>query len=454
MKLRTKLTVICCLILLFALILTNLLVYNFYSGSSLKEATQTAFAETIRVKYEFESFFKDVSGANEKQIITYHFKYNQDLYTVCFKNGEEYYNNTIFSYDDLENGKWSDSLEIMHRKLNYKDKSFLVFKFDSFGANFFHIVDITPTYDKIMSLTLTMALVSLSVIVVFVLLTSLIIRKTLSPLKSLSEGTKSIAEGDYTKRVSIKTKDEIGSLANDFNSMAEAVEKHANALEESEKRTTLLMGNLTHELKTPLTAISGYAQTLLSVKLTEEDKNDALSYIHAESKRLDRLSKKMIRLLEIESNTEITFEKIEVESLFDAVIQACAQTAKSKNVNLVKKECNCIVFGDFDLLCTVFMNLTDNAIKASKEGDSVELFAEKGCICVRDYGAGIPKDEINRITEPFYMVDKSRSRKNGGAGLGLALVQLILKHHGFTLRIESQPNIGSTFGVITDTKNY
>ncbi|MBE6642038.1 MAG: HAMP domain-containing protein [Ruminococcaceae bacterium] len=452
MKLRTKLVIISSIILLFALLLTDFFVLDRYSDNAVKEATSAGCNDSLRVKYEFESFFSGFSGNNEKQMIAYHFKYNQELYTVCYKNGEEYYNNTVFSLEELESGKWHDSFELPYKKLDYKDKRLLVFKFDSFGSSFFNIVDITDTYEKIFSLAVTMAFVSLAVTVISVILISLIIQKTLSPLKLLSEGTKSIAGGDYSKRVAVKSSNEIGSLANDFNSMAEAIEKHSRELSESEKRTALLMANLTHELKTPLTAISGYAQSLRALKLSDSDKDEALAYIDGESKRLDRLSKKMIRLLEIDRNTDIAFEEIAVDRLFDEVIRTCSSFAETKSVELVKGKCDGVIFGDFDLLCTVFINLTDNAIKASENGSSVELFAENNGLFVRDHGMGIPEDEISRITEPFYMVDKSRSRKNGGSGLGLALVKVILKHHGFTLRIESQPNIGSTFGVITETE--
>ena len=122
-----------------------------------------------------------------------------------------------------------------------------------------------------------MLCISALVILISVAVLSVVVRRTLAPLSELSKGAKSIAKGAYEKRVAIKTRDEVGALADDFNSMAEAVERHTKELEESEERKTLFMGNLTHELKTPLTAISGYAQTMRTVELSDDDRNEALT---------------------------------------------------------------------------------------------------------------------------------------------------------------------------------
>jgi len=209
----------------------------------------------------------------------------------------------------------------------------------------------------------------------------------------------------------------------------------------------LFKGNLTHELKTPLTAISGYAQTMRTVELSADDKNEALTYIYEDSKRLDRFAKKMMRLLEVDRDTEIAMEEISLDKLFEAAVRTCTVSAKDKDITLNIGGCNGTIQGDFDLMCDVLINLIDNAIKASPEGASVNLYTENEDIVVEDYGCGIPESEIARITEPFYMVDKSRSRKSGGAGLGLALTKLILNHHGMEMRVESEVEKGTKITV-------
>ena len=108
---------------------------------------------------------------------------------------------------------------------------------------------------------------------------------------------------------------------------------------------------------------------------------------------------------------------------------------------------------DVDLMESLLVNLLDNAIKASEEGSVIELHGEKGCIWVQDHGKGIPKEEIPKITEAFYMVDKSRSRKAGGIGMGLALCQKIAEIHGARLLIESTVGVGTRICVIFQEEN-
>ena len=204
------------------------------------------------------------------------------------------------------------------------------------------------------------------------------------------------------------------------------------------------MADFSHELKTPLTAISGYAQTLRTVKLSEEDREEALGYIYTEIKRLDRLAKKMMRLMQLDSEESLQMLPVDNKQLLRAVIETCKPAAEQKGVALRTGECGGTVRGDFDLLHDAMCNLADNAIKASGPGQTVILSASDDALTVTDEGCGIPKDEIKNLTEPFYMVDKSRSRQSGGAGLGLSLVKRIAQLHGAELEIESTVGEGTT----------
>lgn len=448
MKLRTKIVCISSIVILLALLTTNLIIHTICSDSMIDEATNAAYIESNEVKNNFEKFLSQLNGKVGIIETEYFFKTNRDDYTICVHNGEEYYNNTVLTLNDITTDGYN-----LHNELTYKEhsvvgKNILIFKSStSVGIELYHIVDITHVYEKIGSLALIMLCISVLVILISVAVLSVVVRRTLAPLSELSKGAKSIAKGAYEKRVAIKTRDEIGALADDFNSMAEAVERHTKELEESEERKTLFMGNLTHELKTPLTAISGYAQTMRTVELSTDDRNEALTYIYAESKRLDRLAKKMMRLIELDHDTEIAMEEIPLKDLFDAAVRTCTVSAKDKGITLNIGDCSGTLQGDFDLMCDVLINLIDNAVKASPEGAEVKLYTEDGAIVVEDFGCGIPPAEIAKITEPFYMVDKSRSRKSGGAGLGLALTKLILTHHGMEMRVESEVGKGTKIAV-------
>lgn len=259
----------------------------------------------------------------------------------------------------------------------------------------------------------------------------------------MNETTKRLAEGNYDQRVVVRRKDEIGQLEESFNKMAEAVETSTRNLEESERRKTLFMGNLTHELKTPMTAISGYAQTLLSTKISRENQEAALLYIYEECGRLERLSKKMMKLLELDQDESLFFVDTPVSCLFEAAAKSCEVILTEKQMTL-----ECIEHGEHflvepDLMTDVLINLIDNGVKASDTGGKIILRAYDDRIEVQDFGQGIPTEEQEKIMEPFYMVDKSRSHKSGGAGLGLALTAMIAKRHNISIRIDSKEGEGT-----------
>ena len=317
------------------------------------------------------------------------------------------------------------------------------------GFELIHLCDVTGTYFAMYSLAGRIAVISLCVVTVAVLILFVILRRALRPLQALSQGARAMAAGAYGQRVPDSRRDEIGALGHDFNKMAQAVEEHIKEVEDSEEKKTLFMGSLTHELKTPLTAIFGYAQTLRVQKLSEEDKALALGYICQESQRLDRLSKKMLRLLELDREAHLTLEPVPVSEIFQGAAAAMAPAAQAKGVGLIVSPCEGEVEADRDLLTEVVVNLIDNAVKASPPGTAVELYTEDGAMVVEDRGCGIPAEEIGRLTEPFYMVDKSRSRKSGGAGLGLALSAVILRRHGMALHIDSAPGSGTKITIFT-----
>ena len=310
--------------------------------------------------------------------------------------------------------------------------------------NLYHVTSIKYVDQRMQNLAIYMAIITCLVLLVMAGIISVILKHSLRSLKELNETASDIAKGNYDKRVNVRGKNEIAALGTTFNQMAEAVEIRTKSLEESEQQKTLFMGNLTHELKTPLAAISGYAQTLLTVRLDEEDEQEALTYIDEECKRLERLSKKMLRLLELDTEQKLELHEIPVKQLFERTKRLCWKLLESKDIRLLCEEHGECFMVEEDLMTEVLMNLVDNAAKASKQGDTIRLIAKDHQILVQDTGCGIPEEEQKKILEPFYMIDKSRSRKNGGAGLGLALTALILKRHDVTLEIESEEGKGTT----------
>ena len=240
--------------------------------------------------------------------------------------------------------------------------------------------------------------------------------------------------------------DEVGALAKDFNAMAASVEQHIAELTETAERQRLFIGGVTHEFKTPLTALLLNADSLQNTYLDEEERSAALARIEHQTRWLERLVQKLLKLITLDQKPEL--QPVSVPELLDRVRESTADTLAARGVSL---ETDCRVESlelDADLMQDVLVNLVDNASKASREGQTVTLSADETGFAVRDQGCGIPQEEIDRITEPFYMVDRSRSKKLGGVGLGLALVKEIVQAHGGRLEIESTVGEGTTVRVI------
>ena len=209
------------------------------------------------------------------------------------------------------------------------------------------------------------------------------------------------------------------------------------------------MGAFAHELKTPLTAIIGYADVLRSHKLDEEKSFLSANYIYTEGKRLEAMS---FRLLDI-----IVAKKEEaqlIETSAEEIFGYLQEMFNGDNHNM-KFEFSCdegTVWAEVNLIKTVLVNLIDNACKASEEGSVIRVRGRKidggYWFEVEDEGIGIPREEQNKITKAFYMVDKSRARSKNGAGLGLALCVEILKIHHSELVIESEQGKGSRIGFV------
>ena len=435
MKLRTRLALLCGAVVCLTILLSIGLIFQMSRQVVLDQAQNSAYAESQSVFRGSENYCRSLYGGVSRSAAAYYLKSQGDDYSILLQDGEVFYNQTVLNPASLSRTE-QQAVLLEGRRL-------LVFTFSTeFSFELIHIVDITDAYLALNALALRVAGIGLAVVALAFLAVFVILRRSLRPLQALSAGAESIAAGAYGQRVPETGRDEIAELGRDFNKMAQAVEAHIQEVEDSEEKKTLFMGSLTHELKTPLTAISGYAQTLRAVKLSQEDREAALEYIYQESKRLDRLSKKMLRLLELDQS-ELDRDTVAVEELFRSAAGTCAPAAEKKSVRIEMGGCQGTVTGDRDLLDEAVINLIDNAVKASCPGDVVRLYTQDGAMVVEDQGVGIPREEIARLTEPFYMVDKSRSRQSGGAGLGLALVAAVLRRHGMKLEIESEVGKGT-----------
>lgn len=296
------------------------------------------------------------------------------------------------------------------------------------------------------------------------------------PLEKLNHVSEEIAQGDYATRVNVKSHDEIGLLAQKFNIMAQAVSDHVDELNDMVHRREQFVADFTHEIKTPMTSIIGYADTMRSLELPREEQMMALGYIFSEGKRLESMSQKLFELIYLRRH-DIEKARVHMADLCAEVVKVVEPAYENRHLTIETEIEDTVLTVNRELLVTALVNLMDNARKASEEGQQVEVTGkivdnmacnirkdktdigeaesadDRKCmrayeICIIDHGIGMTKEQAAKICDEFYMADKSRARKEGGAGIGMSLVAIILEHHNAVLSVESEPGCGTTMRIL------
>lgn len=289
----------------------------------------------------------------------------------------------------------------------------------------------------------TIIMLCVSAVVMFMICTFLT-----KPIRLLARATRRMAMGDYDYRARQVSNDELGQLTQDFNSMANVLEGTIGELEDEIQAREDFIAAFAHELKTPLTAIIGYADLLRSRELEEEKHFLSANYIYTEGKRLENMSFRLLDII-VTKREQIEPQPVSAEVFFRHLEDMFAGN-KEQRLQISFEVGT--VYAEVNLIKSVLSNLVDNACKASQPGGVVEAsgrVVEGGYeFWVQDYGVGIPEEELQRVTEAFYMVDKSRSRSKNGAGLGLALCVEVLRLHQSELWIDSTVGEGTCMSFI------
>ena len=267
------------------------------------------------------------------------------------------------------------------------------------------------------------------------------------PLRRLSRVTRAIASGDLSSRAAPGGKDEIGVLAADFNNMAGRLEHSINEMKDTMRRQEEFMGGLAHEIKTPMTSIIGYADLLRGHALSDDEKREAANYIFMEGRRLEVLSLKLLDLIVLKKR-DFTFVPMRIESIVADVARLLKPVLQKLDVRL-SYDCEagtCMI--EPDLFMSLLLNIIDNARKAMTGAGKISIRSrvDNGYCEIRiaDNGRGIPEEELTKIKDAFYRVDKSRSRAQGGVGLGLRLCDEIVDLHNGEISFESELGKGTT----------
>lgn len=274
-------------------------------------------------------------------------------------------------------------------------------------------------------------------------------KKLTKPLEEMQKEMAKVSKGDYN--VNLKEgKNEIGTLAKNFNQMSKEIEKRDNELIEMVNSKQLFIDNLSHEINTPLTSIIGYAELLEKANCDEDQRIKFLRNIQNDANRINDIHKKLL-LLSYKEKADFETQLNSSNEIFGKVKDSVRFKLEEHQINLIINNDLKNILCDETLIVMCISNLISNAINASKAGSKITINAyednSNAIIEVIDEGQGISKENIEKITEPFYRVDKARSRSNGGAGLGLAMCKKIMELHKGKLKIESELGVGSCFTI-------
>lgn len=263
------------------------------------------------------------------------------------------------------------------------------------------------------------------------------------PLRDMASAARRFGRGDLSVRVEQTDRsDEIGELTEAFNSMAESLEK-------SEEKRREFIANVSHELKTPMTTISGFADGILDGTIPPEKQDKYLQIISSESKRLARLVRSMLELsrLQAEDRSVLLKKSFDIAETLRLTLINFADKIECKglDVDFQVPEDAMPVLGDCDAITQVVYNLLDNAIKFAKDGSAlgVSLWKDncKAYVSVRNHGSTIPEAEIPLLFDRFHKGDRSRSQDRDGVGLGLYIVKTILNNHGEDIAVTSRQGV-------------
>jgi signal transduction histidine kinase len=303
-------------------------------------------------------------------------------------------------------------------------------------------------YNVIKKLVLFFGVVLTASSLVALVIGFFIANRLTKPLEMVKKATQEMARGNFKVRAQKISNDEIGILADSFNKMAEEL----GQLEEMKNE---FISNISHELKTPLTSIKGFAVTAMDVFEENRELYEYLNIIDGEADRLSHLVDELLDFSKMElGKIKLTFDEVDISCLIRETVAVLKPIAENNGVNLIceKNNDNLVVYGDKNRLKQVLVNLIDNAIKVCESGKSVKVVLEakeRAIIKVEDEGHGISESEMKHIFDKFY---RGKNSRYSGTGLGLAIAKKIIEEHGGTITVESEENKGTVFTVTLPIK--
>jgi signal transduction histidine kinase len=305
------------------------------------------------------------------------------------------------------------------------------------------LTPIDDIYNKIIVIEKRLFTISLFILAIVTLIGYFISTYATKPIYSVIDAIENMAEGNLKQRVEVIENDEIARLCMAFNEMNEKI-----TTIDSERRQ--FVADASHELKSPLASINVLVESLISSELANKDMAmEFLQDIHSEIDRLSNIVNNLLELTKLEGSFGVKVEKFDLNDVCLQVVKRVGYIAKTKNVEIFYDGQSVEIEANRDNIFRALYNVVENAVKYSFEYGRVDFWVEKdsrgAIIHIKDHGVGIPEEDIPKIFERFYRVDKTRDRKTGGSGLGLSIVNEIIKKHNGTIEVKSRVGEGTEF---------
>ena len=320
-----------------------------------------------------------------------------------------------------------------------------IFAQNRFIGGIFVLASIDEIYQSIELIRNLIILAGIGAIFLALGFTFIVSRKLSNPLLEMERATRKMAKGDLNTKVSVETKDEIGSLAKAINDLAVELYRYRSNRRE-------FFANISHELRTPLTYLGGYAKALKNKQYqTEDEKEMYIQIIEQEANKMSKLVNDLFELAKMEEGKlPLHLEEIDLIEVIENAISKTKMKAKEKGLQLYfNKICQLPnIYADGLRMEQIIINLIENAIRYTKKGFiKIQLsnVQDKVKILIEDTGIGIPKEDLPFLFERFYRVEKSRSREFGGTGLGLAIVKQLVELQNGTIHVSSEVGKGTSF---------
>ncbi|HBJ1650465.1 MULTISPECIES: cell wall metabolism sensor histidine kinase WalK [Clostridium] len=303
-----------------------------------------------------------------------------------------------------------------------------------------YVYDLNNENTIITNTILSMVLFAIVAIIFSSMMSNSFSNRIVRPIVSLKNIARKVSFGDFSKKISINSKDEIEDLSNSFNIMSNNIEIMIENLKDEKETQKRFLDNVTHEFKTPLAAILGYSDLLLRVK-EKKDIEQCVKYIVQSSNRLLKLVEQLLDLSRLNKNElEVKNENVDIKSIIETAAMMLNPRMNKfgikLNMNLISKS----VYADKEKTEQVILNLLDNAIKYS-ECTEIDIYMENNedyeIIYIIDNGQGIPKEDLKNVFENFYTAHKALQKKYGGSGLGLAICKEFMEKQSGKIEISS-----------------